>query len=291
MIGLNLLLFLLAASPASHAETQRAVWAQSEALISEEGFSAEELDREVTTVELDPAFLEAKLEEKMNPHLFVQYKNTTPADQLQKVEQAHLKMIGRGVMNRKTKDSISMACVGKPINQDSLENNCDVLRNVFFVRNSTDAYFFGAPLIIASAGEIPTTKQIKTSVRKLMQSYRSYKKSVTKAAFKSMWVGGSMIWGAGIGILIYGLVAATVTMPIMLGIVAVGVLGCAFAIMAFYRSVVVSRVGKVFNATVDQQGWNWSIIPRKIQPHQFNIYFNFLDSGSQVKAMMRSRQK
>jgi len=64
----------------------------------------------------------------------VQYvqENTTPSD-VEKVEGSSLQLLGRGILNKETKDLIALACVNQSKDQNE---GCDQVRYVFFSKQN-----------------------------------------------------------------------------------------------------------------------------------------------------------
>ena len=92
---------------------------------------------------------------------------------LEAVEGSSLKLVGSGIIDQSSKDSVGHSCVGDSTTHDS-EKSCSELRYVFFPANHKQAYFFGSKIPVAAVGVEPTEKQLKWALKGLRKSFDEY---------------------------------------------------------------------------------------------------------------------
>ena len=182
------------------------------------------------------------------------------------VNESTLTLLGRGIVNRKNRDLISMACVG------SAEAPCNCLRHVYFNQESRQAYFFGSPIHVELTDDpAESPKALKKAVHHLAKSFRRYQKDHRTEGQKAL---RASAWFLLSGV---GAIGSVLLFP-------VGSAACLYA-LGTYSSfgglawlLIVDRNGIVgsdlstVNAMKDQNGWNWSSHPKSLSEKKFELY-------------------
>jgi len=185
---------------------------------------------------------------------------------LQKVDGSSLKIMGKGIENRKTGETLGFVCTGEPV-KPSIEPSCNELRMVYFNSSKTEAYIFGIPLLVSPIGTSPNPVDLKVFFKDFSQEFKRTKRTHRNDSIREELaiVGGSAV---GIGSL-FACVAAQALWP----------LGVGAAI--FYGGVTLISVDPILfsesssvNAFRDQDGWNWSVQPKKISKKSFDLLLN-----------------
>ena len=196
--------------------------------------------------------------------------NFTPDNPI-KVETPNLKLVGSGMMNRKTKEFVSVACVGQP-NPDTQEPTCKQLRNVYLSSNKKEAYFFGPTYDVTTnenSGN-PSNTEIKNKLKEIYHHYKALKRDRRKNQKNEQAVqyitGAAMVVGAFVGA---NNPADLVVGEVFVGIALVFVLG-----RWYISSTHAISGGKISNALQDQNGWNWSSKIWKVKSKNFDTYID-----------------
>lgn len=124
-----------------------------------------------------------------------------------KVESTSIKLLGKGVVNRETGESIGLACIVQ---------NCSELRMFYVDSTHTSGYLVGSIIRVTENQADPTRKQIKTTLRKLSQEFRGMKNKNVGLGTYLLKVFGTFTAVSGVGIVV-GSTIGVVFLPAMLG--------------------------------------------------------------------------
>ena len=196
-----------------------------------------------------------------------------------------LKIIGRGIENKETHDVIALACVGEEL-PDTREPSCRVLRNVKLKADSHELSFVGGKFDVNWELDIkgePTQKDLIRLVRRLNKNAIKYKKKMNRVrngkfisrfaaisfgAFGATVITKSMILTAMGG-------AAIPTGPALLAALGLMIIVC--GVQAIVLDPVFPNSSVISKVMADQNGWNWSIKPKKISARTFHWFERYLD--------------
>ena len=191
-----------------------------------------------------------------------------------------LKIIGKGVMDSKTGDSLAIACVGKEV-EGTQEKSCNQVQHVFFNATTKQIEYVGQILTV-SHGESVTDEQVKDTLKQLHRDYLQMKRQ--RAALKKSGVialGGAGVFFGAAGL---GGVGAVAFLGSFTGAgILIGFGAGIFVFVESQRAVnfQASQTSQVF---VDHQGWSWSQKPRKASHRNFRRYLEFLKAGAFTQA-------
>ncbi len=187
---------------------------------------------------------------------------------LRKVTVNSLRLVGRGIENRKTGELLAVACGNE---------NCHYLRSVYFTENHQEAYFFGRPIEIFHAIEnpekVPTDQEIKSALRKMTKQYKQFKRRNLDEQKVLARATGFAVEGIASG---YVAVAMAAWWPFALGVgVAMG------GILVFSGDIIIpfKSVSPAISTFSNQAGWNWAVEPKKVRPKKFDEIFKFEDNS------------
>lgn len=200
-----------------------------------------------------------------------------------------LKVVGRGVQNKKTDESLQLACVGKRTQKESLERECDVL-NFLLTDASGIQSLVGKPFYITEDSGKSVKKQLKTqmqnrglqnnpgssekmaNIRGLFQKHDELGARASALAFSALAIiGGLPLWGLAIG-------------PAML--LMVDIVKLPFAIVDDARYGAKALNVKNAQALRDRATAQWQIRPKRVHAKYFNAVVGILkeegDHSSEV---------
>lgn len=182
-------------------------------------------------------------------------------------ETARLKIIGRGIQDRESGDSIALGCV---------DDSCTRLRNVYFNSKTYEATFFGRVFELQAASPQATRQELKRKVREINREYKKYKQDKTRSPAKSFlkWLGFCSAFGGGMYLAINYLPAAFMT-SFGLSVVTFGVVPFAGIILLTKAMYIPGKSGMVSEVFADDKGWNWAENPKKVSPRVFRLYDGF----------------
>ena len=76
-----------------------------------------------------------------------------------------VKILGKGLMNQETNESIAYACVGA--SPDTSEPTCNMIRMIYLNPQSNKSYFFGNPMLL----QVVNKKDLRSMFRKIRKTY------------------------------------------------------------------------------------------------------------------------
>lgn len=88
-----------------------------------------------------------------------------------KIDSTRIRIIGRGIQNRQTGDSIALGCV---------DDDCSQIRSVYFNGATREATFYGKSFFVPKKGASASRKEIKVTVKQINKAYRIYKREDPK---------------------------------------------------------------------------------------------------------------
>ena len=182
-------------------------------------------------------------------------------------------ILGKGIIDKTTGDSIALAC----IEFDSSENNeCKTLSFIYFDAKSFVAHEIGNRYSVAGDDLSDAAKVAAKDLKKKI-------KIELKDEFQKNATAG-IATAAGI-VLVGG--AATVALNTCLPVLAA--MGLWFVMgnnnmdpsfldprVYIATTFLVVRDGALGNTVLDQDGWNWSVKPKKVSHHRFERVLNAL---------------
>jgi hypothetical protein len=184
----------------------------------------------------------------------------------ERVDAQSLKLLGRGIEDRKTKEMIGLAC---------LSEDCTRLRGVHFDANRTNLHYFGPVVKVSSKHATPTASEIRRFFRKLNRAKKDTQEKLYEETNRKL---GTLLFGASsagtlkiLSIIIPAGVSPMFIIPVMLG---------TFGIV--YGLANWGIRGKSSIALADQSGWNWSIRPKTVSHHSFISYMHALCNGTRL---------
>jgi hypothetical protein len=186
-----------------------------------------------------------------------------------------LKLVGRGVENRKTGNVIALACIGKPINE-TLEPSCKVLRHVMMKADTKQMVYIGPKFEIESQGE-PTQDDLVKRVVSINRAVKKHKKYVNSDKRGKAIAYSAVISSVGFGAIVISKSAAGVaiaTGPFCLAWL--GLLVVIFGVQELVRAPLFPSSGVISDVMADQNGWNWSVKPKKVSARSFKWFESYL---------------
>lgn len=75
-----------------------------------------------------------------------------------------LKVVGRGIQNKETQESLQLACVGRRVQTDSLERECNVL-NFLLTDASGVPHLVGKPFFVSDESDVSVRRQLKSQMQ------------------------------------------------------------------------------------------------------------------------------
>ncbi len=200
---------------------------------------------------------------------------------LEKVNTDYLKIIGRGIQNKKTKDIVALACTGFNPAQ-ILEPSCKELRYVIWKSATNESFFTGEKIVFNSQTE-PSEAELNAAMKRINANFKKFKKDSKKLGNHRIWSQAPVAALIPIGIAIGvnqkrhndGRASAISTETALLGTV-----GFVAAVLIYQHLLVKSPTpesGIISSAMADRSGWNWAIEPRSVSAHQFNWLVKYIN--------------
>ncbi len=173
-----------------------------------------------------------------------------------------LKLLGTGVENRQTGESMALACVGKPV-AGSNEPNCDLLHWVYFNAEGTKAFFAGYSLRVQSEASIPNHDEIKAEIKLIKKRFKNAKSNRNQKYLDNhrMLLTSTGLMGMGALFFVGTMGTAAVVTAATAGLI--------YVVIGFNRTLLTMDPA---SATLNKQvGWNWSSRPKKISHKNFEM--------------------
>ena len=191
----------------------------------------------------------------------------------EEVTMESLKLVGRGVQNRRTGDIIALACVGQWVN-DIVGNSCKEVRHVKFTSKTQKLVFWGEKIpVVQDLNRVsePTESEVKEFVKTVNSRVKKYKIHETRSER------GAIVKGvAGASMLAFGatFIANDVShaTTISNGAFLASWVGLMALIMVFQYAVMKGffpKSGVITHVFANQGGWNWSMKPKKVSRKTF----------------------
>lgn len=176
-----------------------------------------------------------------------------------KVEAGSIKLLGRGIENKDTHETISLACV---------DENCLSIRLVYFPAGGREAWFVGKTY--TTEGEYQTEAQLEARIKTFSKQFRQFKRQDKRTNHYGRMQGEMWgVTGATVG-LFYAATTSLVFLPVA---AAVFVGGGAIIILqpGIFKF---DPISVTFN---DNTGWNWSSDPKRVSDEKFKLMLRFSD--------------
>jgi hypothetical protein len=171
----------------------------------------------------------------------------------EKVEATSLHLLGRGMINRKTHESLAVACI----------HECHDIRMVYFTSDGKNAFLIGPTYPLAPQGQEVTSLGIKTQLKNLSKHYRQIQGRQPKVVYGKMFATTGIAIGA-----MFLAVGGVVTLPVAaLGAIGLWIGGVKFTM----NSTPVFQYDSASADFSSTEGWNWSSRPKKISDHTFDL--------------------
>jgi|GEM_PF-2369202 len=171
-----------------------------------------------------------------------------------------VKMLGRGVLNRRTHETLALACVTE---------NCSTLRMLYIAANGEKAYLMGPQIVVSEGQQDPSKKQIRTTLRSITRNFREVRREKTPAGVTELKIFGAfattsgVAWVVGSGVL-FAASGGVLFIP--------AAMAAAYLMMRFVVDPVTfggtSPVTATFN---EHDGWNWSQRPKRVSEKTFRF--------------------
>jgi hypothetical protein len=175
------------------------------------------------------------------------------------IESGSLKLLGRGVENSRTHETLTMACV---------DSDCTSIRLVYFSADGKEARFIGDDYVVTDGSAIPTDDQLKRKLKDFQRSFRRYRREDSFHYHYGRMQGQMGLVTLGtIGVL-FAATTNVVFLPVAGGLWFGGGLAILLRPALFKMSPVVATFS-------DRDGWNWSSSPQKISSKKFKQIVNF----------------
>ncbi len=239
--------------------SEKACFANDTEIFAETDYEALGIDLDQEVV-IDPATL---------PNITEARPILVSEDPRPKVGQGSFQIVGKGIRDRRTGDSIVILCVGE---MDAVKNvrKCDQIRHAYFKADLSDAYFFGKTYQVTNGVE-PSGQQIRTTLREIKKAFRKEKKKTLPAKYNLLF--RATFWTTvGVMVLIpgAGYVAGAVGMTLM-GLQAPAVL---------FNPAIMTGAGNTTEIMMDQKGWNWAEHSRVMKHSRFRFYQKLAESSA-----------
>lgn len=186
------------------------------------------------------------------------------------------KVVGRGIQNPETGDSIALVCVGDPTTEGPA---CDRIQHYFFSGKTFEATPMGNVYTLNFENGEKAGKVIKSKLRQISKDYRRFHHNDPKVKKRRLYIGIGMALFAVL--LPYTHILYHASNELALGVI----FGITFAGMHVSdrggRSLTGSEgtsVPFVTQTFADDRGWNWASSPQTIKAKKFDFYLKFLKS-------------
>ncbi len=183
----------------------------------------------------------------------------------------HLKIVGRGIENRKTHEVIVLACVGENI-PDTNSPSCKKLRHVLLKEGSNEVRYLGYPYATASEGDSePSQKDLKSVSRNISKNAK-WQRRFYRKRHQDKFYRYALYAVIGVPLAVGCMVGAGIIIP---NIIFGGTIGIVL-LRKFTERPFRVRSGNITEMTSDQNGWNWSVNPKKVSNKTFTWFENYL---------------
>lgn len=197
-----------------------------------------------------------------------------------------LRIIGRGVENRKTGEVIALACVGE-INPTTQQPSCGKLQAVKFKPDASAPELiidriFDLDQALQLKGAEPTTEHLEKYVRMINRWAKEFRRDVTQGRRGKIIATATLIGlGAVGGYFIYEDLRLKNTYPddpnagVKTGTFLLswfGAMAVFIGISALVSNPVFPKSGVISEVMADQSGWNWSVSPKKVTNKAFGYF-------------------
>jgi hypothetical protein len=193
---------------------------------------------------------------------------------IEPVTASSVRILGVGVKDRKTNESLALACIGAPP-PGAFDSDCHRLRFVY-VKNVNEVFFVGVEFRLK---EIPNTDIQSRDVKAAISDYTEVR--MPRGQKFALWGVNSALGMAAAGGVIVAASggAAAVAFPIVVG---------GYAIYHMFGGV---EIGKLMVANLyanspviltQQNGWNWSSHPREVGHNRFQRFLTAVSQSSAV---------
>lgn len=185
------------------------------------------------------------------------------------VRSESVRIVGRGIQNKETGDSLALGCV---------DQDCSQLRLVRFEAATRQAVFTGQLFFVPKSGGVASQKEIKTKIRAINKAYRTFKRNKPEIQRKRIL---HVTLPAMCVFLFCTIAAAAITKGAIItgtfGLATVGAFGV-FSVAMFIvmsRKPLLGTSGVVSKVFADQKGWNWESRPKRVSAQTFNLFQEF----------------
>jgi hypothetical protein len=175
-----------------------------------------------------------------------------------------LRLVGRGIQNRSTQDSIALACIG-PENPQTLARSCTKVRYVYFRSIDKTTTYFGKTISVKSLDGEPTEADLKALLSKMKKEFKAYLSEKHHTGVKR-GVGAMAIGIAGV----YTISAATLLIAAPAG-------AAALICLIISDRPVLSGASDNTSAISNRDGWSWSARPKSISDRRFLELKNYIE--------------
>jgi hypothetical protein len=203
-------------------------------------------------------------------------------DEDEEVKDTHLKLAGRGFMNRNTHESLALACVGKT--ENSTEISCDQLRFVYFNPVSQKAFYLGHTMIVdqyvstRKANRMNGDQKRQYAIKQIMKNFKRWRgqnKGLSENTKQAITMGGFM------GVLVLEWLASSVAT----GGLSIALTAATYPFYLVLTPIITGDIKlmngnqRIESASFDQNGWNWSSDPAQIKPKVFNLLIDYFSTS------------
>ncbi len=243
-------------------------------------------------------------------HSFAQNSNVTMTNALalEPVTSTSLKLLGRGIQNKSTDESVALACVGDKSKNTSIEAGCDELRFVYY-KNANEVYYIGTTYHVESMSFEQAEDLVAESVRTERKVYKTVKskeifnyekasqeekqafmRTVDRRQTGHRYILGGLVvigYASAIKLILIGAVS-----PLAGGILMMAGIVYAMKYMSkrddksvemrkkerVVRNVKVTYYKAATIEVFNQNGWNWAEDPARISNKKFNRLIEAIQS-------------
>ena len=188
-----------------------------------------------------------------------------------------IKLVGRGIKDRKTGTTIAFRCVGR---STSTEVSCNSIQLVRLEENG-DTIAIASAKTVGRDGAEPSESELRTHLTNFSNGYREFKNDWNSNRRKTRFAGLSAVTLIGMGAYFNHRAFEPSTGIIF---VASSLAAGTLWILASSDKELFPEVNMVTTAFDDKSGWNWSTKPKKISHRNFGLleeYVRSLDMGTQ----------
>ena len=196
-----------------------------------------------------------------------------------------LRVIGRGIQNRRTGEAIVLACVGENLPGTS-SPSCKELRHVKIKEGSKEATFIGDTFQVIgresefSSGESilvrePTTMDLKQMVRQFNKGSKKHKKFENKQIRQKI-IGRLGEAAYGTSLVCLGVLASAGAGPVAV-LPVIGSIALIIGVDELLRNPLRPNSGQITEMMANQDGWSWSVNPKKVTAKSYHWFERYLN--------------